>query len=369
LGLGSAWIASEVEQVRFQTAHAEAVDKVYMLHGEHDTSSYYEGRLVYVNSTSPVVPTTPPVDVDFNLRFPAGVRVQRSTEYCQWQEFSHESEDEDGNKARTYSYILGWHSMPIPSFYFDQPFAHNNPQRDPAPATEWVADAAKMGSFTLDKTLLQYAQPLEAADFAANGPALQQFSQSVAARQHGFKYIGQGYFYSPYQADATEWLRIAGMALEGSLLDYQLGDLFKRCTPGDVRVSYSQVALPTASVIAEHYPGSRLGLHKTSNQYELGLVHKGLLTPNELFAVRMSQNFWTSFWWRLGCLAVFTMFVFISTGWKFWTALFTVVSSMGIIAALVRVTLAVSATKPISLIVLAAATLYLLHGKPVLKRE
>jgi hypothetical protein len=71
LGLGSAWIASEVEQVRFQTAHAEAVDKVYMLHGEHDTSSYYEGRLVYVNSTSPVVPTTPPVDVDFNLRVSA----------------------------------------------------------------------------------------------------------------------------------------------------------------------------------------------------------------------------------------------------------------------------------------------------------
>ncbi len=71
LGLGSAWLASEVEQVRFETAHAEVSDKVYMLQGEHDTSSYYDGRLVYVNSTTPVVPTTPPMDVDFNLRVSA----------------------------------------------------------------------------------------------------------------------------------------------------------------------------------------------------------------------------------------------------------------------------------------------------------
>lgn len=68
LGLGSAWLANEVEQVRFETAHAEVTDKVYMLQGEHDTSSYYDGRLIYVNSTSPVVPVTPPMDVDFNLR-------------------------------------------------------------------------------------------------------------------------------------------------------------------------------------------------------------------------------------------------------------------------------------------------------------
>lgn len=71
LVLGTMWIASEVEQVRFQTAHAEVADKVYSLHGEHDTSSYYNGKLIYVNSTSPVVPMTPPVDADFNLRVSA----------------------------------------------------------------------------------------------------------------------------------------------------------------------------------------------------------------------------------------------------------------------------------------------------------
>ena len=221
----------------------------------------------------------------------------------------------------------------------------------------------------MDKSLLQYASPLESAEFVANGPALHQFSQSVAARQHGFKYIGQGYFYSPYQADATEWLRVAGMVLEGSLLDYQIGDLFRRCTPGDVRVSYSQVALPTASVIAEHYPGSRLGLHRTSNQYELGIVHKGIMTPKQLFEARMKENFWTSFWWRVGCLTVFTAFVFILSGWRFWTSLFSVVASMGIVAALVRVAFAVSPMKPIGLIALAGVTLYLMHGKAVIKRD
>ncbi len=264
---------------------------------------------------------------------------------------------------------MGWHSTTIPSIFFDQPFAHNNPQRDPAPARDWVADAAKMGSLTLDKSLLQYADPLEAVDFAVNSRALQQFSQSVAARQHDFKYIGQGYFYSPYKSDATEWLRIAGMALEGSLLDYQIGDLFKRCTPGDVRVSYSQVALPTASVIAEYYPGGRLGLHKTQSNYELGIVHKGLMTTKQLFEYRLLQNFWSSFWWRLICLAVFTGYLYILAKRKFWVTLFTVVAGMGVVAAVVRIIFGVSATKPIGLVVLAAATLFLMHGKPVLKRE
>ena len=63
--------------------------------------------------------------------------------------------------------------------------------------------------------------------------------------QERFVYVGQGgYFFSPHAASDFEKLaKVAGQYFEGSLFDYQVGDvvaaLTGSCAAGDIRVSFS----------------------------------------------------------------------------------------------------------------------------------
>jgi hypothetical protein len=58
-----------------------------------------------------------------------------------------------------------WHYHRIPSFLFDQPFHHNNPQRDPVPPQELVAGKAAMGEYTLTRPLIERIMHYERFEF------------------------------------------------------------------------------------------------------------------------------------------------------------------------------------------------------------
>jgi hypothetical protein len=50
--------------------------------------------------------------------------------------------------------VKSWTPTRINSLLFDQPGAHHNPQRDPYPSQQWVAEDATVGPFQLSRTLL-----------------------------------------------------------------------------------------------------------------------------------------------------------------------------------------------------------------------
>ena len=133
------------------------------------------------------------------------------------------------------------------------------------------------------------------------------------ARRAGFAYVGQGgYFFSPYRASALEDLaRASGQWLEGSLLNWQLGDLMPSCAAGDLRVSFAAQAPRSLSVVAEvlavrpRSPGDAnlsvavaaeaavevsLGLHATRAGRSVGLVRAGRATPEAMLSEEAGQG-------------------------------------------------------------------------------
>lgn len=82
---------------------------------------------------------------------------------------------------------------------------------------------------------------------------LQDTSHSVAAMEHNFVYVGQGgYFFSPYESSTASMLfNYFAQYLEGSLFDWQVGDLMPSCTAGDVRFRYEVQDPAVVSVLGQ----------------------------------------------------------------------------------------------------------------------
>lgn len=238
-------------------------------------------KLVHVVS-SDVAPTTPVYDSDFFYGAPRAFKLHRVTEYCQWREHSSESRDSDGNAVRTFYYTLGWTTTPIISAFFDQPFRHNNPQRDPFPRREFQTQAARVGAFEVPSPLLNRLGGYHPV--AYNQESLSTFWNSPASL-NGFKPIGNGYFYSAYSDSGMMFAaRLMGMVMEGSF-DVQLGDLFASCTAGDIRVHFQVIDPTTISVIGKQLNGDGiLGLFQTvSSPHEVGIVFGGAYGAQEMF--------------------------------------------------------------------------------------
>ncbi|KAJ3104336.1 hypothetical protein HDU97_009309 [Phlyctochytrium planicorne] len=233
-------------------------------------------------------------DYDFALSFPRSVKVERRVEYCQWSESFTDEErryrdgngDERVETVRSYYYYKGWHTTRIPSIFFDQPAAHHNPQRDPYPASSFIPTSAQFGNFQVPSSILSKASPLRAKkDFTAS-EIRQGFQTSPAAnlRSNAFAYIGNGYFYSAYEPSTTEKvLRMAGTFLEGSILDFQIGDLFSMCNAGDIRVSFETVDIQPgkgATALGKLLDTrGHLGIYETTRGYKLGLFALDASTP------------------------------------------------------------------------------------------
>jgi hypothetical protein len=119
----------------------------------------------------------------------------------------------------------------------------------------------------------------------------------VHEKKNEFVYVGDGYFFSPFQASQYENIfKYFMQYVEGSIFDWQIGDLMPSCTAGDIRIRYtvqdpSDISIlgEAASTTSTRYSSqakeaSQLKIQpiQTKNGHNVGLVHKGLHTAEEM---------------------------------------------------------------------------------------
>lgn len=86
---------------------------------------------------------------------------------------------------------------------------------------------------------------------------------SNAALSDNFVYVGQGgYFFSPYQGASMygKLFNYFVQYLEGSLFDWQVGDLMPSCTAGDLRFRYEVQDPNVVSILGQVDANSRAGV-------------------------------------------------------------------------------------------------------------
>jgi len=147
--------------------------------------------------------------------------------------------------------------------------------------------------------------------------ALAGAESSPAARAHNFAYVGQGgYFFSPYQASMSESLfKYFVQYLEGSLLDWQLGDLMPSCTAGDIRVRFRVQDPHEVSVVGKvkhdtKNKACRIGLYRTPKGHDVGMLHAGYQSFQDMMSEEINQH-------RLWCMAMraVTLLLASALGW------------------------------------------------------
>ncbi len=227
-------------------------------------------------------------DTSFGIFLDNSLKLRRQTEYCQWNEFATDQcetctrslQAKDGttstesyscNCVRQYSYLKNWQSFRINSLLFNQPAAHYNPQRDPYPSSEFASHDAEVGVLQLSPALVNHIRapdrkviwtntaqrepkwydyifhPVQRFFGWKDNSRYEYFSRmivsfrgSVAFLLDNFLYIGDGYFYSPFEASMhMNVLKYFMEWVEGSLFDWQLGDIVHSCQAGDIRVHFS----------------------------------------------------------------------------------------------------------------------------------
>jgi len=259
------------------------------------------GRVVHVNvPQSDLIFERPLFDPTFSVYVANAVTLNRRVEYCQWHEHVHESTQKTGENTervvRTYTYTKGWTSHPINSLFFDQPAAHHNPQRMPVSAGAVDAvGVSSAGGFKLPAVHMSYFKsPVKTFFFDPN--SLQGFLTSPARVNDNFFYTGNnGWFLSKYQPSAAEQaMKAAFQYIEGTLFDFQLGDLFSVCDAGDVRVALEGKVLQNGfSAIALQNSDGTLSPFKTLKGKDIMLVREGQFTADEMKSKELGDIFQT----------------------------------------------------------------------------
>lgn len=259
----------------------------------------------------------------------------------------------------SYSYVKTWRSHRINSLMFDQPAAHHNPMRDPLPSSKFVSQDATMNfsnnkkdSSSTTKTtspsaLMEtaYVTPVmleknirgaisRPVNWVRGGiPPIPSFwtrwmpdrtryentlelshsqPNSYAAQYHDFVYVGDGYFFSPHQAISYENLFQYFMQyVEGSIFDWQIGDIMPSCTAGDVRVWYQVQDPATVSFIGQVGDIQDMLLaaktvtiepHVMQSGVLIGFVHAGVHSTEEMVIAEDSDSLWQAFMFRMSLL-------------------------------------------------------------------
>jgi hypothetical protein len=227
-----------------------------------DKLSY--GNIVYAKSSRPIKSHV--YDKDFEINHDA-LTLKRKTEYCQWKEFSYKKCDSNNkNCVEYYNYVKSWTDYIVPSMFFNQPFNHFNPIRNPFPSGIIYSPETtfKTGKYHIDvnlgmNLLPNIRAPLKLIKYSILPNA---FNISDAHKNHDFKYIGDGYFYSKYKEESNfKVLRMIGMLHEESLFDWQIGDLMNSCTPGDIRVRFHIQQPNVISVIGVVTESNKKSVH------------------------------------------------------------------------------------------------------------
>lgn len=232
------------------------------------------GRLVHV--TGELTVAGPVADPDFGQRA-NGVRLLRKVEMYQWKEDT-QSEARTrlgGSEERTttYRYERGWSDRPIDSNRFREPRGHTNPLM-PYQTRDIVAAGARLGAFALPEHLLEgfgTPRPLAATDTQAN--ALQIRVGKPVRVLDGVLYVGR----DPQQPGI-----------------------------GDMRVSFAEVPLQRASVVAMQ-SGGGFAPFTTKAGTRVELIAAGDVPAAAMFQEAEQEN--VSFTWILRAAGAFIMLV------------------------------------------------------------
>jgi len=116
---------------------------------------------------------------------------------------------------------------------------------------------------------------------------------SLAADEHKFVYVGQGgYFFSPYEPTTFGRLfNLFTQYLEGSLMDWQVGDLMPSCQAGDIRISYYVQDPTEISILAQLQDEATLGMYTSrTTDKQIALIQEGERTVDEMVHVAVSNS-------------------------------------------------------------------------------
>jgi hypothetical protein len=232
-----------------------------------------DGKLIHVSG--PLSVTGPVLDAEFGVRS-SGFRLVRRAEMFQWTE-EQESETRKKlgggeEKTTTYKYTRAWADKPVDSSKFHERTGHANPQMT------WrnrnlLAPQPRIGAFSVPDNLLATfgsERPLPASDDQA--AALQRKLDKPARMVDGAIYIAR----EPEQP-----------------------------TVGDVRVTYTEVPLQDASVVARQ-SGNGLAPYVTKAGGTVDLIAAGRVPATDMFKSAQDDNrLWT---WLIrggGCLLMF----------------------------------------------------------------
>ena len=133
-----------------------------------------------------------------------------------------------------------------------------------------------------------------------------------------------GYFFSPHLEDmSTTLMKLFFQYLEGSLLDWQLGDLMPSCTAGDIRVSFAVKDPDVVSVVGKvesRGPGYSEPIvvrgFQTPKGHDVALLHEGDKSAETMMQDEIRDLKWSCFRMR-GLLLLWALPVAHLTGAAF----------------------------------------------------
>lgn len=216
-----------------------------------------DGRLIHVIG---MLSTAGPVsDPDFGLKV-QGVRLERHVEVYQWKEETHsETRTRFGGgeeSTTTYKYLRTWSDKPIDSDRFKEPRGHTNPVMT-YQSRDLLAAGTRLGAFAVPDSMLRgfgEAKRLAATEVQAN--ALQIRVNKPVAVNDGVLYVGR----DPSQPAI-----------------------------GDMRISFAEVPLQTASVVAAQ-AGSGFAPFPTHTGTTVELIAAGTVPPKVMFQHAQEEN-------------------------------------------------------------------------------
>jgi hypothetical protein len=235
-----------------------------------------EGKLVHV--AGPIAVSGPVLDAEFGMRS-GGLRLIRRAEMYQWnEEETTETKKKLGGgeeKTTTYKYNRAWSDKPVDSAKFRERAGHANPQMTWRDRNQLAAQP-KIGVFSVPGSLL--------TNFGAERPLAATDDQTAALQRKLNK---------PVQV------------LDGVI--YIARDPAQPAV-GDVRITYSEVPLQDASIVARQ-AGNGLAPYQTTAGGTIELIAAGMVPAAQMFKAAQDDNrLWTWLIRAGGCVLMFIGF-------------------------------------------------------------
>jgi hypothetical protein len=233
-----------------------------------------EGKLVHVIGM--LATSGPATDTEFGMKS-SGVRLIRHVEMFQWTE---DKETESQKKLgggettkTTYKYTRAWSDQPVESSKFHEHQGHANPQMTYR-SRSTLAPQPKLGAFAVPADLLRNfgtEEPLAVGDEQA---------QAVQKRLNKPVQVADGVLY--------------------------IGDDSAQPAVGDFRITFTEVRLQPASIVADQ-SGSSFIPYRTKAGGSVELISAGQVPAAEMFKEAQDDNrLWT---WLIRAGGIVLMFI------------------------------------------------------------